>query len=108
MKCSIPIAYTVHFDILLHNFKLLTKDECDRLQFQDKIFSTPDGYDLKGLDEAVKELEEKLDELEATAMAEEERERAFMRRRRRLEEEEEEEEILFEKRKRGRGLSRFV
>ena len=79
VKCSIPIAYTVHFDILLHNFKLLAKDECDRLQFQDKIFSTPDGYDLKGLDEAVKELEEKLDELEATAMAEEERERAFMR-----------------------------
>jgi ankyrin repeat protein len=79
VKCSIPIAYTVHFDILLHNFKLLAKDECDRLQFQDKIFSTPDGYDLKGLDEAVKELEEKLNELEATAMAEEERERAFMR-----------------------------
>ena len=78
VKCSIPIAYTVHFDVLLHNFKLLAKDESDRLQFQDKIFNTPDGYDLKGLDEAVKELEDKLDKLEATAMAEEERERALM------------------------------
>ena len=86
VKCSIPIAYTVHFDVLLHNFKLLAKDESDRLQFQDKIFNTPDGYDLKGLDEAVKELEDKLDKLEATAIAEEERERALM------EEEEEEEE----------------
>jgi len=87
VKCSIPIAYTVHLDVLLHNFKLLEKDESDRLQFQDKIFNTPDGYDLKGLDEAIKELEDKLDKLEATAMAEEERERALMR-----EEEEEEEE----------------
>ena len=33
VKCSIAIAYTVHFDVLLHNFKLLAKDESDRLQF---------------------------------------------------------------------------
>jgi hypothetical protein len=71
---------------------LLAKDESDRLQFQDKIFNTPDGYDLKGLDEAVKELEDKLDKLEATAMAEEERERALMEEEEEEEEEEDEEE----------------
>ena len=63
---------TVHFEVLLHNFKVLSREESDRLQFEDKIFTVPENYDLKGLDETMKDLEDKFDKLEATVAGVEE------------------------------------
>jgi hypothetical protein len=72
VKCSIPIMMTVHFEVLLHNFKVLSREESDRLQFEDKIFTVPENYDSKGLDETMKDLEDKFDKLEATVAGVEE------------------------------------